>query len=259
MIFYFTGTGNSGHVARELAARLNDDHLVEMAGALLDDNSRHEVAPGERVGFVFPTYSWGVPPVVARFLATLELSGYEPSQNFLYMVTTCGDDVGRLVDMFRRQAAASGLTMQAAYSVQMPNTYINMRGFDVDPELLRNAKLHAAQGRIEEVAQNIAEGRVVVDVREGGWAWLKTRVVYPWFVRHAMSDKKFHVERDKCTHCGACVGNCPLRNITLNASREPEWHGNCTMCESCIHRCPAQAIQYGRATQHKGRYHFTHP
>ena len=255
MIFYFTGTGNSGHVASELGAKLND-RLVPMGAALVEGNTCYELKPGERVGFVFPTYCWGVPPVVVDFIARLDLQGYRSECNFVYMVATCGDDVGLLVDMMRRLLARRQLELQAAYSVTMPNTYVNMRGFDVDPDLVRDAKLHAAEGRIAELAQSIAEGRVTTDVCRGSWPWLKTRVVYPWFRRHAMSDKKFHVEPGRCTHCGACVKNCPLGNITLNAQGEPQWHGRCTMCESCLHRCPARAIQYGKATQGKGRYYF---
>ena len=62
MIFYFSGTGNTKHVAQQLAAKLND-HTTEVAEALAHGNTAYTLAPGESIGFAFPTYAWGLPPV----------------------------------------------------------------------------------------------------------------------------------------------------------------------------------------------------
>lgn len=253
MIFYFSGTGNSAWVAQELATRLNE-RLVAMGEALQHGQFAFPVTHGERVGFVFPTHAWGLPLAVRQFLDRLTLPGYEAGHNFTWAVTTCGDDVGALVPQLRKVLGRRGLSLQAAYSVQMPNTYVNMPGFDVDSDTVREHKLHAAPARIEHVAQNIAEGRVTVDVVTGGWAWVKTHVFYPWFMRHATSDRKFSAIAGRCVHCGQCQRVCPLGNISLPTGGLPQWHGHCTMCLSCLHHCPTQAIQHGRATLHKGRY-----
>ena len=125
----------------------------------------------------------------------------------------------------------------------------------MDPDIVREEKLHAAPKRVEQVAINIAEGRNVVDVVKGKWAWVKSRVIRPWFVRNAMSDKRFRVLSNACTRCGACEKNCPMHNISI-ANGEVKWNGRCAMCLNCLHRCPARAIQYGKATVNKGRYFF---
>ena len=54
MIFYFSGTGNTKHVAQQLAAKLND-HTTEVAEALAHGNTAYTLAPGESIGFAFPT------------------------------------------------------------------------------------------------------------------------------------------------------------------------------------------------------------
>lgn len=254
MIFWFSGTGNSEYVARQLANGLGD-RSAEIAGALLDGQLSYELTPRERVGFVFPTHSWGPPPVVLKLVERLQLEGMDES-HFTYLVTTCGDDVGNLVRIFKKVLARRGITLQAAHSVQMPNSYINMRGFDVDPDSVRDKKLHAAQARMVQVTQSIAQRQARVDVAAGHWAWLKSSLVYPLFVRWAMSDKKFLVEPGKCTRCGLCQRCCPMRNITMGSDGEPRWNHHCAMCLGCIHHCPTRAIQYGRQTQSKGRYHF---
>lgn len=254
MIFYFSGTGNSKHVASVLATQLNEQ-LIEVGHALVHEQYRYALQADERLGFVFPIYSWGPPPVILELLNHLHLQGYG-NGNHTFMVATCGDDTGCTVDIFKKHLHHKGIELQAAFSIQMPNNYVNMKGFDVDSDTLRNQKLQAAQARIMQVAQLIAERRLMTDVVTGAWPWAKSHIVRPWFVRHAMSDKKFRVDSALCTHCGACVRHCPLHNITLNARQEPLWNGRCAMCLSCLHRCPARAIQYGNATQNKGRYYY---
>ncbi|MCI6334606.1 MAG: ferredoxin, partial [Bacteroidales bacterium] len=60
-----------------------------------------------------------------------------------------------------------GFTLLSAHSVQMPNNYINMKGFDVDSDAVRTAKLKAAPARVAQVAQDIAARKAVVDVVTG--------------------------------------------------------------------------------------------
>lgn len=48
---------------------------------------------------------------------------------------------------------------------------------------------------------------------------------------------------------------CPLNNITLQNAR-PVWGSNCTQCMACICYCPTRAIEYGKKSAGKPRYHF---
>ncbi len=57
MIFYFSGTGNSAWVARQLAKGQNEE-LLSIAMEI-DRNKAYKLKEGEKVGFVFPVYAWG--------------------------------------------------------------------------------------------------------------------------------------------------------------------------------------------------------
>lgn len=57
MIFYFSGTGNSAWVARQLAEGQNEE-LLSIAMEI-DRNKAYKLKEGEKVGFVFPVYAWG--------------------------------------------------------------------------------------------------------------------------------------------------------------------------------------------------------
>jgi len=55
--------------------------------------------------------------------------------------------------------------------------------------------------------------------------------------------------------CGQCVKNCPMNNIALENGK-PIWGNQCTHCMACICYCPTEAIEYGKKSIGKTRYHF---
>ena len=63
------------------------------------------------------------------------------------------------------------------------------------------------------------------------------------------------VDWTRCIGCGKCEKLCPLNNITLQNAR-PVWGTNCTQCMACICYCPTRAIEYGKKSAGKPRYHF---
>ena len=55
MIFVFSATGNSMHVARRIA-NATEDYIVDIADCLRSESFEFQTSANERVGFVFPTY-----------------------------------------------------------------------------------------------------------------------------------------------------------------------------------------------------------
>jgi hypothetical protein len=47
---------------------------------------------------------------------------------------------------------------------------------------------------------------------------------------------------------------CPTNAVRLENGR-PVWGAGCTHCMACINLCPKQAIEYGKASAGKPRYH----
>ncbi|MEG0453899.1 MAG: EFR1 family ferrodoxin, partial [Bacteroides sp.] len=76
MIFYFSGTGNSKWVAQQLAD-VQQERLVFIPDALRSATTEFSLQEEEKVGFVFPIYSWGPPPIVLEFIHQLVLYGAE--------------------------------------------------------------------------------------------------------------------------------------------------------------------------------------
>lgn len=64
-IYYFSGTGNSLYVARELQKLIPEAELIPIAGVLKSDNIQTK---GDNVGFVFPCHGLTIPIPVRKFL-----------------------------------------------------------------------------------------------------------------------------------------------------------------------------------------------
>ena len=258
MIFYFSGCGNSKHVAETIASGLNDT-LTFIPEAAREGRYDYTLAEGERLGFVFPIYSWAPPKLVLDFLKKLTVKVPEPVEGptlkpYIYFACTCGDNCGLTEKVFRKAVEEKGWSLSACFSVQMPETYIGMPGFKLDTSENAKLKIDKADNLLMRNIPRLINKESFSEIVVGSLAWLKTYLVNPGFNRSATDDSKYCVT-EACVHCGKCVETCPLKNITLEEGR-PKWHGHCTMCMGCYHHCPVNAIQYGKATEGKGQYYF---
>lgn len=265
MLFYFSGCGNSKHVAETIAAGLNDK-LVFIPESAREGRYEYELAEGESLGFVFPIYAWGPPKLVLDFVKKVTVKAPEPvvpeanrrvegpSKRYVYFACTCGDECGLAEDIFRKAVEQKGWKLDACISLQMPETFIGMPGFKLDTDENAQRKIAATDTVLAEYIPRIQNKDSFSKMTKGGAAWFKSRLINPGFSKMATNDKKYYTT-DACIHCGKCVEACPLKNVTLEDGR-PKWNGNCTMCMSCYHHCPVNAIQYGKATVGKGQYYF---
>lgn len=252
MIICFSGTGNSAYVASTLASLLERERVVMLAGDALLRGAISDASADSRVVWVFPVYSWGVPPVIIDWIEKFAPADF--AEKIHYCVLTCGDDVGKTPRQWRSIMHRRGWhNGSSVWSVIMPNNYVLMKGFDVDKLQLQQAKLDAALPRIRSVAEAIDEGRTdVTDVVKGSFAWFKSGVIRPWFNRYAMSVAPFHAT-GSCVGCGQCALGCPDCNITM-VDHRPQWGSRCALCLHCYHVCPVHAVEYGCATADKGQY-----
>jgi ferredoxin len=250
ILYYFTGTGNSLAVAEGLCRHLGDCELVPVA---LAARTPGPVVPAaDRIGIIAPVYFSGLPSIVADFSRRLDLSKVP----FTFAVMTLGGSGGaaalhQLDRILKDNPGTRGL--DAAFMVKMPGNYILMYGATKGSRIER---ILAKSGRqVEEIA-GMVEREVQKRPSAPLFGSLVQRMIYPKFITGVHdADRKFTVD-DRCTSCGRCVEVCPVENIRLEEGR-PVWLHHCEQCMACIQFCPTEAIQAGKKTEKRERYH--HP
>lgn len=247
MIFWFSGTGNSAYAARVLKEELTTS-LYPIVSTDINSVDWND----DTVGLVFPIYSWGIPPIMLKFVEKLATAQPYISQKKIWMVCTCGDETAMAPEMLEKRMRRCGLNLAAGWSVIMPNNYVILPGFNVDSKDLEQRKLDEALPRIKQIAEKIKSSQWENDYVRGSWPRLKTRLVYPLFKRWGIFPKKWHWTPE-CVRCGKCAAVCPVKNIKMKGEH-PSWGGNCLSCLACYHICPVHAVEYGKTTRHKGQY-----
>ena len=88
-IYFFTGTGNSLKIAKDLAEKLKDSELIPIAKVWQMENL---ISTSEKVGFIFPLYYFGLPKIIHEFVNKLDLS----ESNYIFTVITSAGDINEL-------------------------------------------------------------------------------------------------------------------------------------------------------------------
>jgi hypothetical protein len=85
-IYYFSGTGNSLRVARELQKRIPEANLIPIVHLLRNDTIK---TSADTVGFVFPNFCLSIPIPVHDFLEKVDLT----SAQYIFAICTRGGSV----------------------------------------------------------------------------------------------------------------------------------------------------------------------
>lgn len=248
MIFYFSATGNSKYVALKIAAEIKEEP-VAIADCAKNQNFIFEVKDKEKIGFVTPTYFWGLPSIVIEFLERLELRMPGSYHSYIYHVATFGTTTGRVGEAVNELLNKKGLSLDGRFSVQMPDTWTPVFN------LTDKEKVERINGRAEKQIAKAAEKikqELVGDFSRRKVPMAAAKLFYPQYERQRET-KHFTVD-DSCIGCGLCAKKCPVEAIKMQEGK-PVWvKEKCTLCLGCLHRCPKFAIQYGKRTQKHGQY-----
>ena len=276
MIFYFSGTGNTRWVARQIADAIGEE-LLYIPDLIRKGQYEYEWHVGERIGFCFPTHGWQPPGIVREFIRKLRMRGFGNPQlkasefgnseerPFCWALTTCGDNMGEAMTILNKDLAkntkldiADGQPLQAEtlFSVIMPESYVCLPFMKTDTEEKEAMKIELAELQLPHIIQMIEERRRgIEELEKGATPRLYSYAIGGYFNKRMITDRKFTVDEDVCIKCGKCAKVCPVDNIK---GTPPAWihNGRCTCCLACYHHCPVHAINYGSITRRRGQYYF---
>ncbi len=246
MIFSFSGTGNSNYVAQRIADALGEPLLCMNDRIKLSDTT--PVETGARLVIVTPTYAWRIPRIVRDWLQKTKLPGAKQ----VWFIMTCGSEIGNAEKYNRALCQAKGLDYMGTAQIVMPENYIAMfqaPQADEARQIVENAAPH-----IDRVIAAIRAGQSFAPPRKSPYDRFMSGPVNPIFYACCVKARAFSAA-SACIHCGQCAQCCPTNNITLQGGK-PVWGNTCTHCMACICYCPTEAIEYGKKSRGKPRYHF---
>ncbi len=123
MIYYFSATGNSRHVASRIAEALGTQaHSIETASTEI------RLADREPLGFVTPS-NWNELPVLVReFIQKADI--HLAQNNYVFTVSTYGFRQGFVCEDARRELKRKGIAMNAVFLPRSDRSAADVRASD---------------------------------------------------------------------------------------------------------------------------------
>lgn len=225
MVFYFTATGNSLYIAKQL-----DEEVISIPQVIHGDNLTFEA---DKIGIVCPIYGHEMPKMVKEFIKKAVFK-----TKYFYIVLTYGMFHGGAAELAKSYLESVGKKADYITSIVMVDNFLP--NFDM-----------TEQCQIDKhILENLAKIKADVNAKKHyiEKAGFKNRMIHKGYTMMVKNQDetvwaKFKVE-DKCTLCGICTKVCPAGDINLNGKRAEHALKNCQVCYACVHACPQKAIKF---------------
>lgn len=261
-IYYFSGTGNSQHVARELQKRITKAKLIPIVRLLKQDSI--EIC-GETVGFVFPLHGMTAPLPVKIFLKKVVLK----SVNYMFAITTRGGTKCFAFDQINQLLKRNCKSLDSSFILTMLNNDPKLDAYENPTSESISEVESKIQTRLDSISKIIINkekyhedsGGVTFSFSKPVNYLLERLVLFATSMLEFMNINSYFYADSKCISCGTCEKVCLSRKIKI-INGKPVWQKKikCYFCYTWLNYCPVQAIQikskwYMKSyTKEKGRY-----
>lgn len=265
-IYYFSGTGNSLYVARELQKRIPDSTLIPIV-SLLNKTDIH--TNGKSVGIVFPVHAITIPIAVKRFLKKIDMNSAE----YIFAIATRGGTIFRgfkIIDKLlkKKKHLNSHFILNMCMNDPREKQYKS-------PDEAEISKLESVvQERLDSIQSIVADRKTccekdseyLIDFPYNRFFnyLMEQLVIFGMTVSEYIGGVNYFCSDSKCTGCGVCEKVCLSQKIKM-MDKKPVWQKKvlCYMCYACVNYCPVQSVQVNDIpavksyTRQNGRY--SHP
>ena len=249
MVLFFSATGNTEFIARQLALKLGDECLN-----LLDRVKRGDHSPlhSEKPYIICaPVYVCEIPRFLAAYLKEQTFTGSRE----VYFIFTSGGYAGISGQLAKAMFRKKKMRYLGHAEFKMPRNYVANDHYPMLPPEQVKERIHNSCRKLEQVAADIRAGRRLKARHVWLFETIITVPINPVWSKLKYQTKDFYATGG-CVGCGKCERLCPLNNISIK-DRKPVWGNECTHCMACIANCPTEAIEYGTISQTKEKYRFS--
>lgn len=257
-INYFSGTGNSLYVARELHKRIPETELIPMVSLLNSDLIKSDA---ETVGFIFPVHLAMAPAPVIEFVKKLDLR----SAQYIFAIATRSGSQHRAFIDLENVLKKKGKTLDSFFSLNMPSNDPKFEGWKPATEEEIRKLESSAQNKLDSI-QKIILNKEKRPEEDTDFitpipAFPILSIFLPFINR--FYNLEFYSD-SKCVRCGTCEKVCLSGKVKI-IDGKPVWQKEvqCFFCHACLNYCPQQAVQIKSTrllksyTDENGRYY--HP
>ena len=248
MVLYFSATGNTEYIAGEIARRLNDE-CVNLLDRIRNDD--HSPLYSEKPFIVCaPVYVCEMPRFMSKYLKRQTFSGSKD----IYCIFTSGGYCGISGVLARSIFRKKGMHYHGHAEFKMPRNYVASDAYAMLSPQETEERILASYEKLSPVVASIQAGEQLTARHVFLFETVITLPFNPVWCKFKLQAKDFYAT-ETCIGCGKCAKLCPLNNIVLK-DRKPVWSNHCTHCMACIGNCPVEAIEYGTISQSKEKYNF---
>lgn len=221
IVFYFTGTGNSLYVARQLATEGTFPLSIAQ-----EVHNADPVYEADEIGFVFPVYFFKAPAIVHEFV---ERSTFRA--DYFFTVATYGAMQGGIVEFWDNYTQSLGMPFDYISTLLMRDNYLPFFDMEEQAGVQKNIPENL-QRIVEEVnSRTRYKGPLSGGSFPGGQAEEKN-------VTFRAED--IFAVTDACIGCSICTRVCPHKSWSVFGQASPG--GECERCMACAQNCPQKAI-----------------
>ncbi len=247
-IYYFSGTGNSFAIAKELGRNLADTQLESIAK--LNFNKETDVNC-DSIGFVFPVYLLSMPKIVVEFIRKMHFQ----NKPYIFCIATYNGKPGFPILQLDKILKNKKQKLSTGFSIIMPGNSLIIGDLTNSLEI-QNEKLERAKEKVKSIALQINMKYNGGMDRSGSLINRIKGFIYHIIIFHIYNTPSKFNAISGCNQCLFCIRVCPRNNIKL-VQNTIKWGPDCEQCLACFHWCPKAAIQIEKYTIGKRRYH--HP
>lgn len=225
MVFYFTATGNSLYVAKQM-----DDNRISIAQAIHD---KKKIYAADRIGVVCPIFGHELPELVKEFLKAARFQ-----TDYFYILLTYGNRHGGAAELAKEYAEGLGIHPAYIQVILMVDNFLP--GFDMEEQKALDKKV---EGQIRRIQADIAQKRVYISpVTENDRNVNKAFLARIAQMGPGPGHDLYEIT-EECIGCGICAKVCPKKCFHLEGQKSVWNRDGCIGCMACIHSCPMMAIR----------------
>jgi ferredoxin len=261
-IFYFSGTGNTKMITRNLKKDIEQNGYNVNLYSIEDLDEYSSIALKDTViGIGFPVYKFTYPRILSKVFPLLRKAVEETSDTKLpfFVYSTYCRFAANSLHLMAKDVEKLGYSLIAKKSFKSPSNGIasmkNPDGYEYRTVMYFENRINLSVNEFSKVIESNAVKfyKYGYTEKHHGSPLDKLRIHIVGKIEKSRYPK-LQIDYSACIKCGVCVKGCPDDNLVMDRDVVIKDDRNCLHCLRCMHGCPKHAVTFGKLTKGPLRY-----